>query len=166
MSEQTQQYREFMPSTLGTWPVGVQMQARGTWVHLRHELIGQRITDADMAQCKDSKFRVPFQPESTTDQLQPNCEWVPAGGLIYPDDFEIKKGTRRFAESLGYQWVPAKKHRWQREKSRDPFLPAIEAKIAKLLTKDNERLRWERRTAKRQYAEVLGRILEQLKGGE
>lgn len=100
-------------------------------------------------------------------ELQPKCEWVPAGALIYPDDFEIRgRNSRRLAESLGYEWGVAKEGRWQREKSRDPFLPAIEAKIANLLSKSNERLRWELRTAKRQYAEVLGRILEQLEGGE
>ena len=106
-------------------------------------------------------------------ELQPNCVWVPAVGLIYPDDFEVNKGTRRFAESLGREWGVSKDGRWQRERSRDPFLPAIWAKIAKLLPKDrladtdrDGRLRWELRKAKRQYAEVLGRILEQLEGGE
>jgi hypothetical protein len=100
-------------------------------------------------------------------QMQPNCECVPAGAMIYPDDFEIRgRDSRRFAESLGREWGVAEGGRWQRERSRDPFLPAIEAKIAKLLPQGDERLQWELRTAKRQYAETLGRILKQLEGGE
>jgi len=99
-------------------------------------------------------------------ELQPNCEWVPAGGLIYPDDFRMCNETRLYASTFHHEWTETDRFLYQREKSRDPFLPAIEAKIAKLVPKNNERLQWELRTAKRQYAEVLGRILEQLEGGE
>ena len=106
-------------------------------------------------------------------ELQQNCEWVPVGALIYPDDFEIRKGTRRFAESLGNSWMTtAKANRWQRERSRDLHVPHDEAKILKLMPKhqtaDNEvqeRLRWEMRKAKSLYAATLGRILKQLEGG-
>jgi hypothetical protein len=101
-------------------------------------------------------------------ELQPNCEWVPAGALIYPDDFMIHgNGHRLFAETSNQEWSRASKAEvYQREKTRDPFLPAIEAKIAKLLPQGDERLQWELRKAKRQYAEVLGRILRQMEGGE
>jgi hypothetical protein len=93
--------------------------------------------------------------------------------LIYPDDFEVKKGTKRFASSLGKEWQRAKPDRWQREKTVDPYLPAPEKKINDLLPKDRgkdtelqERLRWELRRAKTQYAKALASILEQLEGGE
>lgn len=107
--------------------------------------------------------------------LQPNCEWVPAGALIYPDDFMIHgNGHRLFAETSNQEWSRAAKAEvYQREKTVDPYVSSVETKIVALLpkdrskdTEDQEQLRWKLRKAKLRYAETLGEILNQLEGGE
>jgi hypothetical protein len=107
-------------------------------------------------------------------ELQPNCEWVPVGAMIYPDDFMMgSNGRRMFSRTFDHQWTRATAEVYQREKTVDPCVSSVETKIVALLPKDRskdtesqEQLRWRLRKAKLRYAETLGEILKQMEGGE